>query len=92
MKKQRNTLKIQNYNNEEETNMTETEILKKYGNLKMTFCNMDRHRAKYKSLTGNVICSFIVEYRDYIQCEMLLKDIITYGYESLTINADNNNC
>ena len=67
--------------------MTENEILKKYGNLKMTFCVMDRHRAKFKSLTGNVICTFVVEYRDDIGCEMWLKDIITYGYEDLKIDV-----
>jgi hypothetical protein len=67
--------------------MTVNQILKKFGTRKMTFCFLDRHRAKYKSLTGDVVCTFVVEYRDEIRCEMILEDIITYGYEDLKIEV-----
>lgn len=64
--------------------MKEKEILKKYGDLKMTFCELDRHRAKFKSLTGNVVVTFVVEYRDTIYNEMLLSNIINYvGYDEI---------
>lgn len=66
--------------------MTEDKILKKYGDRKMTFVTLDRHIATYKSLTGDITCTFVVEYRDTIKNEMLLSCIITYGYDSLEIN------
>ena len=70
-----------------ELTLTHRDVLKKYGNLKMTFCTLDRHRAKYKSLTGDVIATFVVEYRDSIQCDMWLESIIDYGYVDLEING-----
>lgn len=64
--------------------MSEKEILKKYGDLKMVFCELDRHRAKFKSLTGNVVVTFVVEYGDTIYNEMLLSNIINYiGYDEI---------
>ena len=67
--------------------MTEDKILKKYGDRKMTFVSLDRHIATYKSLTGDVTCTFVVEYRDTIENEMLLRWIITYGYDRLKIEV-----
>ena len=61
-------------------------ISKKYGDRKMSFVNMHRHRATFKCLSRHdIVCTFIVEYGDDIQAEMLLKDIIFYRYEDLII-------
>jgi hypothetical protein len=60
--------------------MTEKEFLEAYGNAKVTFTEMYKHRAMYSNKELGIYCSGVVEYGSAITCEETVISVADLEY------------